>query len=201
MANAKSFWRRQDVRDAMKKLWDEHYSAAQSAAQLSKTFEVSISRNAVIGIWYRSGLSRPSFIPKPRGPRKRRAPLWRPAPKFIAEPAAPPPEACDIPIGQRRTLMELTAGMCRFPYGHPGTEGFFFCGAARHNDHPYCLPHFRITHEAPRPRQPVSAGPGAAQKKVIAKLFGPSEPVSLVDPGEFMPTDRIEEVLYGGEIG
>src|SRR6185437_12661155 len=40
------------------------------------------------------------------------------------------PELIDniIPIGQRRTIMELTESTCRWPVGDPGGGDFFFCG-------------------------------------------------------------------------
>ena len=41
----------------------------------------------------------------------------------------PEPEMLDnvIPIGQRRTLLELTEQTCRWPIGDPGSADFFFC--------------------------------------------------------------------------
>ncbi len=47
----------------------------------------------------------------------------------------------DIPLEQRRLLHELKEHHCRWPVGDPGEEGFFFCGAARHNGYSYCAAH------------------------------------------------------------
>src|SRR5262249_24303286 len=33
-----------------------------------------------------------------------------------------------IPIGQRRTILELNEQTCRWPVGDPGSTDFFFCG-------------------------------------------------------------------------
>ena len=45
------------------------------------------------------------------------------------------PELVDnvIPIGQRRTLLELTEETCRWPIGDPGQADFFFCGGQTHH--------------------------------------------------------------------
>ena len=42
----------------------------------------------------------------------------------------PEPELIEniIPLGQRRTILELTEDTCRWPIGDPGSTEFFFCG-------------------------------------------------------------------------
>ena len=42
----------------------------------------------------------------------------------------PEPELIEniIPIGQRRTLLELNEDTCRWPIGDPASSEFFFCG-------------------------------------------------------------------------
>jgi GcrA cell cycle regulator len=55
-------------------------------------------------------------------------------------------EDTDIPIAQRRTLMELTATTCRWPVGHPRTPEFYFCGAHCCEDQPYCEAHMARAH-------------------------------------------------------
>ena len=51
----------------------------------------------------------------------------------------PEPELIEniIPIGQRRTLLELTDATCRWPIGDPSTTEFFFCGGAPLHGLPY----------------------------------------------------------------
>ena len=38
-------------------------------------------------------------------------------------------------------LEKLSAGMCSWPEGHPGTPGFRFCGKPAVRGKPYCLAH------------------------------------------------------------
>lgn len=38
-------------------------------------------------------------------------------------------------------------GRCVFPNGHPGTEGFAFCGERVDAGHVYCAEHHRRTHQ------------------------------------------------------
>ena len=50
-------------------------------------------------------------------------------------------DGSDIPVEQRCSLVDLTASKCKFPYGDPGTEGFFFCGAKSLDGISYCASH------------------------------------------------------------
>jgi len=47
----------------------------------------------------------------------------------------------DIPLSQRRPLLELNPGTCRWPVGEPGKPDFFFCGAEPLPNKPYCAAH------------------------------------------------------------
>ena len=55
----------------------------------------------------------------------------------------------DIPLGQRRTLAELTRTDCRWPVGDPSHSDFFYCGAEASPGRPYCPAHcaraYRVT--------------------------------------------------------
>ena len=59
------------------------------------------------------------------------------------------PELLDnvIPIGQRRTLLELTEETCRWPIGDPGSPEFFFCGGQALTSLPYCTYHSRVAYQ------------------------------------------------------
>jgi GcrA cell cycle regulator len=118
--------------ELLKKLWSDGLSASQIAAELG-----GITRNAVIGKVHRLGLSgraKSASSAAPR-PRKARSPMMRigrasirgntalaHAYEMEAEAA---PELIDnvIPIGQRRTILELTEQTCRWPVGDPGSTG------------------------------------------------------------------------------
>lgn len=52
-----------------------------------------------------------------------------------------------IPMGQRRTLLELNEFTCRWPIGDPGTPDFFFCGTQAVTGLPYCACHSRIAYQ------------------------------------------------------
>jgi len=47
----------------------------------------------------------------------------------------------DIAVSQRRSLLELDSGSCRWPVGDPSQSDFFFCGATTLATKPYCAAH------------------------------------------------------------
>ncbi len=144
--------------ETLKRLWTDGLSASQIAAELG-----GITRNAVIGKVHRLGLSgrakSPSAAaPRPRKPRQHTHMLRvaRPtvrgntalAQAFEIEIEAEP-ELVDnvIPLGQRRTLLELSEETCRWPIGDPGNADFFFCGGPTLTGLPYCAHHCRVAYQ------------------------------------------------------
>jgi GcrA cell cycle regulator len=143
--------------ELLKKLWAEGLSASQIAAELG-----GITRNAVIGKVHRLGLSGRAKTPSSAAPRQRKA---RPQTMLrVARPALrgntalahayeyepePEPEIIDniIPMGQRRTILELTEDTCRWPIGDPGSSDFFFCGGKTSPGVPYCTHHSRVAYQ------------------------------------------------------
>jgi len=147
--------------ELLKKLWSDGLSASQIAAELG-----GITRNAVIGKVHRLGLSGRAKSTSAGAPhqRKPRAPshmlrIGRAAIRgntalahaFDLE-LETEPELIDniIPIGQRRTILELNEQTCRWPVGDPGSSDFFFCGGNTVPGLPYCAYHARVAY------QPVS---------------------------------------------
>jgi len=66
-----------------------------------------------------------------------------------------------IPLHQRCTLLELEAWQCKWPYGTPGHEDFFFCGGERIEGCSYCEYHARLAYQpaaARRARPSIPAG-------------------------------------------
>ena len=121
--------------ELLKKLWSDGLSASQIAAELG-----GITRNAVIGKVHRLGLSGRAKSTSSAAPRQRkaRAPshmmrIGRSAIRgntalahaYEIETEAEP-ELIDniIPIGQRRTILELNDQTCHWPVGDPGSERF-----------------------------------------------------------------------------
>src|SRR5438477_2930366 len=112
--------------ELLKKLWSDGLSASQIAAELG-----GITRNAVIGKVHRLGLSGRAKSPSSSAPRQRKT-RAHPHMMRVPRPAMrgntalaqafeydiePEPELVDniIPIGQRRTILELTEETCRWP--------------------------------------------------------------------------------------
>src|SRR5690606_23121294 len=124
----------------LKKLWSDGLSASQIAAELG-----GITRNAVIGKVHRLGLSGRTKAPSSSAPRQRKPRathmlrVSRPAIRgntALAQAFAydydietePAQIENVVPIGQRRTLLELNEHTCKWPIGDPATSEFYFCG-------------------------------------------------------------------------
>ena len=140
--------------ELLKKLWADGLSASQIAAELG-----GITRNAVIGKVHRLGLSGRAKSPSSAAPRPRKArssghmlrvsrPTMRgnTALAFEYEPE-PEPELVEIPIEQRKTLLQLSDKTCRWPVGDPGAEDFGYCGAKPKTNVVYCPYHARIAYQ------------------------------------------------------
>lgn len=131
--------------ETLKRMWDAGASAGQIALELG-----GVTRNGVIGKVHRLGLpghrrapaSRPAASPRPRPPRIRS--------QIVADIVAGAPAIPLLyvpPQGQRRGLLELTELTCRWPFGEPGTIGFYFCGGAPIEGLPYCACHVRDAYQ------------------------------------------------------
>jgi GcrA cell cycle regulator len=149
--------------ELLKKLWSDGLSASRIAAEIG-----GVTRNAVIGKVHRLGLSGRAKATPPAGqrPRKVRPPahvlrsvrpqvrgntaLARALPAYALEAEAEAePEVVEnvIPLGQRCSLLQLTAETCRWPIGDPGTPDFFFCGGKPVGDLPYCAYHAHMAYQ------------------------------------------------------
>ena len=148
--------------DLLRKLWAEGLSASQIASQLG-----AVTRNAVIGKVHRLGLSGrakspSSSAPRVRKPRTHMLRVGRAMSRgntalalaYDLEPE-PEPELIEniIPIGQRRTLLELNEATCRWPIGDPASPEFFFCGGKPITSLPYCVYHSRIAYQPANERR------------------------------------------------
>jgi GcrA cell cycle regulator len=141
--------------ELLKKLWSDGLSASQIAAELG-----GITRNAVIGKVHRLGLSgrakSASSAPRQRKARSSshilrlaRASIRGNTALAYEIEAEAMPELIEniIPIGQRRTILELTELTCRWPIGDPGSSEFFFCGGNTIGGLPYCAYHSRVAYQ------------------------------------------------------
>ena len=140
--------------ELLKKLWADGLSASQIAAELG-----GITRNAVIGKVHRLGLSGRAKSPSSAAPRPRKARssgqmlrVSRPAIRGNTALAydydlEPEPELLEIPVEQRKTLLQLNEHTCRWPVGDPGGSDFYFCGGETATDLPYCGYHCRVAYQ------------------------------------------------------
>ena len=130
------FWTDARV-ELLKKLWAEPGLSCRLIAN-----ELGTTRNAIIGKGGRLNL--------PMRPQAPRAPKAASSSTCLAtcvtKPASlPVPEISDrdIPLEQRRGLLELTTATCRWPIVDPRTDAFFYCGAPTTRiGQSYCSDHY-----------------------------------------------------------
>lgn len=158
-------WNEQAIAE-LRQLWDDGLSCSQIAAKMGCP-----SRRSVIGKVHRLGLKkRRDAYKRPivnAGDRSRRnggaviaavrAALERKGKRILVRPGRKStyggevqivdaglttdlPDR-DIPVAQRKTLMDLGVGHCKWPIGDPSSPSFFFCGADKAWDRPYCHHH------------------------------------------------------------
>jgi len=150
--------------ELLKKLWAEGLSASQIAAELG-----GITRNAVIGKVHRLGLSGRAKSPSAAAARPRKARTASPVMR-VSRPVSrgntalahayeveieQEPAFLDnvIPLGQRRTILELNESTCRWPVGDPSSTDFYFCGGHAMPALSYCAYHCRIAYQPPSDRR------------------------------------------------
>lgn len=155
-------WDQEGLIEELNRLVHEQCSGAKIAAALTRKFNQHITRNAVIGKKLRLGLmdglphsARPHKPAKPRK-RIRRNRVRFTGADFVAGviefESVTKLNGDHIPLEQRKQLLDLEVGDCRFPYGDVGDDDFFFCGGdtLKIPDCPYCPFHYRLTHSPPR---------------------------------------------------
>ena len=148
--------------DLLKKLWAEGKSGSQIAFELG-----GISRNSAIGKVHRLGLAlRPEALSPmanngavvARRERRRTMPKAPPVARQFgvraaprSKPRPPTPEAKVVHTAEVIPLTSLSAHVCKWPIGTPGTAAFGFCGAHKETAGVYCAVH------AKRARGPETA--------------------------------------------
>jgi GcrA cell cycle regulator len=165
-----------------KKLWSQGESASQIGAKLGLT------RNSVLAKLWRAGLVKKSDRPSTKASRIPRKPARR---MFNSPPAATPQprtaftkpraepfegpvfdvdpivvhEELDIPLAERKSLVDLEANDCRWPIGDPKHKDFHFCGRSKVAGLPYCEHHARRAYQPATARRPSPA----SQEQRVAK--------------------------------
>lgn len=152
-----------DRTEQLKRLWADGFSASKIACEMGL-----LSRSAVIGKVHRLKLAprRTSNIlkqSKPARPTNYELALTRrlrlskkngATPVIVEESFVEPIIDFEIPIEQRKTILELTSYTCRFPVGDPSARDFFFCGGPTKDQSQYCAFHHQLSYERPRPHSP-----------------------------------------------
>ena len=152
--------------ETLKKLWSEGLSASQIAGRIG-----GVTRNAVIGKVHRLGLSgrAPTSRTATARPRPRIAAPRRPVkPRFQtlgnvavrsstfqleAEPYVSSYEEIEIPVSERKSLLDLAEASCRWPIGDPQHAEFHFCNRSKVTGLPYCEFHGRRAFQPVQPRR------------------------------------------------
>ena len=162
------------------------WSSGASAGQIARELGHGISRSAVLSVMHRLGIAglspfagrpgrRSTRTSAPRGREEARRPPSigmpvrppRTLPAWVvnAQPYTDQPGAdADIPLQQRRSLLELNSRTCRWPVGDPCAPDFFFCGAKPIRGGPYCAEHAARGHQPNKDegRMPGSGDPSRA---------------------------------------
>lgn len=158
----------EEKRDLVRTLWADGLSASQIAGEIG-----GVTRNAVIGVVHRMGLSGRVKV-KPAGtvtkPTKRGLPTSRKrlgaiakargqgAPLYLVEAPTPEPVAPAEVLGI--AFMDLASEHCRWPHGD-GVH-ITFCGQPQQEGYSYCPHHKSLAYTKP---------PSPAEKKAKAKQF------------------------------
>jgi hypothetical protein len=96
----------------------------------------------------------------------------RDAKPYIEDPQA----GAQVLPAQRRSLLELSTAVCRWPFGDPATADFFFCGASALAERPYCAAHcaqaFRPLTRHPRRRRRIARDRSPHENQLAAASKG-----------------------------
>jgi GcrA cell cycle regulator len=129
--------------------WTEERTAklqdlrAQNLSLKQIAAELRISRAAVSGKINRLGLCRERV----RKEKPRQTTPQKSTPSVVSD-LPTLPNGANIPTAQRRTLLQLTPGVCKWPFGKPSSPDFFFCGGDAVESKPYCPEHCRVAYPA-----------------------------------------------------
>jgi GcrA cell cycle regulator len=154
-----SVWNDERI-EQLKRLHAEGLSCSRIATELG----CGLSRNSIVGKLHRIGLRsiKPAVTKEnstPRAARRNSASIdalfSARAPTIEHVQPAPPLNDAEIPLTQRRTLVELGHHDCRWSCGDPDASDFFFCGAPAVDGFPYCRDHCERAYQPSR----LASGP------------------------------------------
>lgn len=126
--------------EMLKKMWLKGYSSTQIARYFG-----DCTRNAVIGVIHRRGLSRrEGNSSKNRHHIKPTVAKPKAKPVFVR--ASPPPEPLPDDGSTPVTVMTLTNRICKYPVGTVTGEHQRFCGRPAPGEGPYCEEHAAVAY-------------------------------------------------------
>jgi GcrA cell cycle regulator len=125
-----------DREELLRELVVDGHSYSEAAARVSAVDPHlgTLSRNAAIGKALRLGIakSRPNYVAKPRRTPGKTKPRKLLSPEHVAlaqmrrEAFRAEPDIV-VPENERRGVLDLESGDCRWPIGDPKEPGFHFC--------------------------------------------------------------------------
>lgn len=165
----------------LRRLWPTH-----SAGDISKLFKGKFGRNAVIGKASRLGLEAKAALAgidkKIRAQRAQQVSkhVHRLKKRIIADSTKVAlvviyqnnQDDLNIPIAQRKKIIDLTSRICHWPVGDPRDAGFFYCGGDNVPGSPYCASHTRRLHVQPQEGSGPSMNGAAHKPMFMARKAG-----------------------------
>lgn len=142
------------LRDEVKKLWAEGYTATQMARMLSEKHSLKLSKNSVIGTVHRMHLpSRQSPIirsggePVPRKSNPRPAAPKNTLPPLVSQAQAVEPLAPMKPVPQPARPTSLSARQCVWPmWANASRPTHDYCKSRAYKWLPYCIEHCKVAY-------------------------------------------------------
>jgi GcrA cell cycle regulator len=175
-----------DKVEMLTKLWNAGHSASVCAGRINAAFpyQTPISRNAAVGKAHRLGLvgrqvqtrmqsARPVRKKTRRLPKQNdnRFPTGNPAFRKLCADAEPIiiTNEIDIPVAERKSLIDLEEHDCRWPIGEPTDPFplFYFCGKDKVPGLPYCEAHARRAFISPEQQKAYLAAKRKSRKRIV----------------------------------
>lgn len=127
--------------EELKRLVAEKMSSGQIAKALSREFDRTFTKNAII-----SACRRHSLQLHNRPTTRKRTEAVAERPKKISPVPSKPAIPAAAPSRTGVSLLQLNEHTCRWPIGDPQYPGFHFCGAKPDKYEPYCAHHAAIAY-------------------------------------------------------
>lgn len=144
---------------ARERYLDWGWTCSQVANGLYDDHQITVTRNAVVGLVFRKGWSREGAQGKQRVIETKEVKISVPRrDKRNNRPTKAQVLAQPIELQMEpKTILQLGARHCRFVIGEPDSDKTFFCGAVTADGFSYCQYHHRLCHIPLNERSGVAA--------------------------------------------